>query len=74
MRGGMCPTIGGVTSPNHARPSAFLDRSSAGRRDLLIRPRDQPGRPDGAMSGSVDVLSDVLRAVRLTGTIAAADQ
>src|SRR6185503_15273555 len=55
---------------DHARPSDWCRRASETGARLLARPVRMPARP--AAEGrevKVDVLSDVLRAVRLTGAV-----
>src|SRR6186713_885378 len=44
-------------------------RPSKPRFDIAERPRCLPGRPRGARALNGDVLSDVLRAIRLTGAV-----
>jgi AraC-like DNA-binding protein len=55
---------------SHARASDFPRRSSVRSRDLLDRPEPIAERPEVPVPGlTTDVLSDVLRAVRLTGAV-----
>jgi AraC-like DNA-binding protein len=51
----------------HAWSSEMDCHASAGARDMRARPDAMPDRPPARSSTTADVLSDVLRAVRLTG-------
>ena len=71
MRRRLFVTYGGDWDPSHAQASGLSSRSSGIALDLAARPKDMSKRPDrpGALVSSTDVLSDVLRAVRLTGAV-----
>jgi len=54
---------------SYASTSELFSRASAGDADLLPRPDCLPVRPALRTVVKADVLSDVLRAVRLTGAV-----
>src|SRR5262249_15650885 len=64
---GLSSTLRSLPGRPHADPSAWFRRASGGGAGVPVRRDPLPARP--ATDTAADVLSDVLRAVRQTGSV-----